>query len=1754
MKNLFRLAASGMAFVMVSFFSFSRSQSLQAFDREVCPGASVFVDGGLYKILSSNCTVTSVTENGTPLDLGKVTMVQPSTTSTYVISYQDQTGSHTATAVISVVQPPVLDIAVTSPRPLPVDGLCEGTTVSFEVRKHTEPVYWKVSTEDNSVEANTTWSFELKESCKVTAQSYNICGFVDTTIHMVVNTKPDLPGMELELNTDLQGTFCSECGYFPRVDEILKGVSHGASVNSASITWADGSTTEEKMPSGTLQKRATIRAVVSLSNACGSVSGTVDTTFDLRVGRGVDCKPQIANSISLRPCQDKEISLQNLYKGLCTIQGEPVLTPGSKLVVSKKMPFPYQEPSSDLYRWQVRWENYSKADPKQTLQAEAAYRISCPYSKQEPVRMGTFRKDVEVKVDTDYLSFKYEYCPDQPAELEISGQENVVTISSVTILSAAGDITSSFVPEASGKPHKRIYKSSEPVTVAALSKYGQIRVKVRFSVDDGSCKFTAGKEEIVPLKQKGNCAMEFRLVESGKCIGEPRTLQLSNKPDNLHADSIVIGNHPVFVFQRDPLEAGALVDKMDFRPYYAGAPGIASREDSISVTLYYHMTGSTQPLSLTKRFNLKVDACPPYFQGQVVVSERNCPMCPGMAFSATIEFPNMETSPRLSKVDLVSTGANRMDPVREAWNLTRVPQYMLRRYLFDDMDYHVTVTYNEGDSIYHVPVLTLMQLSGQPALIPFTIRNLGELSLGEAVDNTSIGMADVCSLINVPEPDSVCQGDIVDLYVYSQNFFDTLKSIEWSDAGIRPVGTGLEDWTYEYKDGSGKLKTRKMKRFHYTVRAQVPGVYPFKVRTKIRDTAIVRHDTLRIAVIEKPRIFIRDTVWACDGQSLDLGGYVDGTMITNLQCPQGLQIPSATSGDYRVATADLRYQCSAGSTIKDTIVIMADLPVYNAFIADQEHCPADTVTLRAGTNGRVTWTRRRKMPGGGLSEADTLYLDGENKAIFDVMGGESHLYTVTARTGCSTPPPVTIQFWAHAKPEPQVSIIDNSACRPAPLVLATRPFDPAQVDSLQGVKWYVDGRAYALPSVPPSDRITVVCAVRGLNGCSKSDTIEMRSYASPSVRIGVYGEPDFPGRVYCAGQGHDVHFTGQGAESYDWYKASSPGSISTAGDYIFKVDKDDTLYLVGKESGKGCSARDSIFVYLEPSAKVTEDTLACNGEGLSILPEAGADVSYEWFHPDGTSICSCTALTFTPYEPADTGVYTVKFTRKECEVSRQVHLRMYPVPNFDFTDSGFCDQEPLTLDVVTGLDAEWLGKSRFAWYDKAGNLLQDKIGQTRYEGNALTLADSGLYRLEVMVDRCHSMSDVYVRVDPHSQPDFTLDSFYCEGADLNTRALDQGPDAEYFWYSGNRPHGNFNASPNIGWGGLTLEDSADMFLVIRRGACLDTARRFVHVRSLPRPGIVALDVLEDAGGKYFCEGSPMRLEAENVRAGDDMTWSYPDSVQPGSFVHIAAAAIENAGWYALHVKRNGCQGRDSVYIGVRVVPVPMVNDTFMCSGVTLVMDASDDRYPGSVFQWMPSGETGSSLAIRTGGKYSVVMVYDGCRGEKSFDVEERPSPYIGFEEEITICQRDSVLLSGPAGMDTYLWQDGSSGKDYIVKSEGFYSLHVEKDGCSDYAEVNVYEDFCSNLYFPSAFTPNGDGVNDRFGPLTTAVDEQVVYVLQVFNRNGEKVFESHSLQEGWDGKFKGKDCPGGVYIYHCRAHAKKNGRKLSADGSVTLIR
>jgi len=85
------------------------------------------------------------------------------------------------------------------------------------------------------------------------------------------------------------------------------------------------------------------------------------------------------------------------------------------------------------------------------------------------------------------------------------------------------------------------------------------------------------------------------------------------------------------------------------------------------------------------------------------------------------------------------------------------------------------------------------------------------------------------------------------------------------------------------------------------------------------------------------------------------------------------------------------------------------------------------------------------------------------------------------------------------------------------------------------------------------------------------------------------------------------------------------------------------------------------------------------------------------------------------------------------------------------------------------------------------------------------------------------------------------------------------------------------------------------------------------------------------------------------------------------------------------------------------------------------------------------------------------------------------------------------------------------------------------------------------IFFPNVFTPNGDGLNDTFFPKGVFIK---TLTMSIFNQNGQKLFESSALGEGWDGTFQGKPVPAGVYIYACEVedlignHVKNSGTFL----------
>ena len=90
-------------------------------------------------------------------------------------------------------------------------------------------------------------------------------------------------------------------------------------------------------------------------------------------------------------------------------------------------------------------------------------------------------------------------------------------------------------------------------------------------------------------------------------------------------------------------------------------------------------------------------------------------------------------------------------------------------------------------------------------------------------------------------------------------------------------------------------------------------------------------------------------------------------------------------------------------------------------------------------------------------------------------------------------------------------------------------------------------------------------------------------------------------------------------------------------------------------------------------------------------------------------------------------------------------------------------------------------------------------------------------------------------------------------------------------------------------------------------------------------------------------------------------------------------------------------------------------------------------------------------------------------------------------------------------------------------------------------------------YIPNAFTPNGDGINDKFRILGLPYESITRYSLQIYNRWGQKVFSTNDIREPWDGTSNGELCPDGVYVWMIYYEGEDK-KKVSNKGIITLVK
>lgn len=89
------------------------------------------------------------------------------------------------------------------------------------------------------------------------------------------------------------------------------------------------------------------------------------------------------------------------------------------------------------------------------------------------------------------------------------------------------------------------------------------------------------------------------------------------------------------------------------------------------------------------------------------------------------------------------------------------------------------------------------------------------------------------------------------------------------------------------------------------------------------------------------------------------------------------------------------------------------------------------------------------------------------------------------------------------------------------------------------------------------------------------------------------------------------------------------------------------------------------------------------------------------------------------------------------------------------------------------------------------------------------------------------------------------------------------------------------------------------------------------------------------------------------------------------------------------------------------------------------------------------------------------------------------------------------------------------------------------------------------MYIPNAFSPNGDGLNDRFRFIPVGIATYKFF--RIFNRWGTEIYSSTDFRTGWDGTFKGAPAPVDTYIWILQG-TDFNGKEIMKKGTVTLVR
>lgn len=537
-------------------------------------------------------------------------------------------------------------------------------------------------------------------------------------------------------------------------------------------------------------------------------------------------------------------------------------------------------------------------------------------------------------------------------------------------------------------------------------------------------------------------------------------------------------------------------------------------------------------------------------------------------------------------------------------------------------------------------------------------------------------------------------------------------------------------------------------------------------------------------------------------------------------------------------------------------------------------------------------------------------------------------------------------------------------------------------------------------------------------------------------------------------------------------------------------------YWVQVSSIFGCNVTDSVYIDFYPPLDLSlgNDTLFC--EEVNLLLDPGPDwLSYLWF--DGN--------TEQTYQINTPGIYWVTVTDIHgCFGTDTISIGISPAVNVSLgPDTTVCSGDNFILTPGGNFTS-------YLWQNGSSN-------------PSISITQPGLYWVEVTdASGCAGSDSIQVGLSPSPVLDLGSDTAICIGQSLNLEP--QGLYNSYLWQDNTTdPYYTVTTS-----GQYTLTVS-NIF------NCYTSDEIYVNV-SDPQVNLGPDTIL--------CSGDSIVLHAGN----NFLTYLWQDGSNQQNFL------VKNGGSFAIDVvDAVGCAASDQIFIEDLEKPnAEIEGNQSLCEGQSLILEA-----PSGPFVYIWDGVQGDAfLEVTQQGMYHLEVSNACGSAGNDVNVTQYPTPDINLGPDQLITPGQAIELDGGEGFDTYLWQDGNTNRYYVVTTENYnvespyYYVEVSQGPCksSDTAYIELFD-----IKIPNVFTPNGDPYNDRFQPFVESWHGIHSHHISVFNRWGEKVWESDNFEEGWDGKRNGSYVADGTYFWILEIKYGLSDAAMELKGTVTLL-